>query len=517
MSKTNIMQSPGGTNCPQCDEWIRQPEDPSVTSVSCPSCGADVPIKRSATPAAAAKKSGGILKATLLCASLALILGIYGYSIYEVKSGGNDLVLAPPRPVETTVAPPTTPEAPAPEPAPEPETLIDAGEDPDEESKWEMPGLVPPASGQEPVDAPPGMAVLVEMLDPEEDIEDPDSISGGEVAVTEPETPTAEEPPATLEDETPIAPPVATLEDEIPVAPPVATPVFDEPEPAPPEDPLAGEIDTPADVQETDVPEPPEVDPSELPVIEGELEAFDEEAFLAGGWKTQASEVLSGFMASTDYEQMSGHVIEPERVSRLLRALQREPNKPWAGLSAGDFNHVELSDADRDRGIFLMLREVSGEDPATAATRSYAFFRRTDDGLKLDLETFVQTTSNSFQRFVAHPQPGLTRVFRVFITEDPTTADAADANHRSFIITGLANFNAAARIRITNESPVGRMLASVAFTADGGSRRIMRNATVELRWTDQPENSNIELSRFICWEFLGLGGQMIEDDPTPQW
>ncbi|MBG7608481.1 MAG: hypothetical protein IZT59_10690 [Verrucomicrobia bacterium] len=39
--------------------------------------------------------------------------------------------------------------------------------------------------------------------------------------------------------------------------------------------------------------------------------------------------------------------------------------------------------------------------------------------------------------------------------------------------------------------------------------KLIREATVELVWTGQTDNPTLEIKRFICWEFLGLGGKEI--------
>ncbi len=362
------------------------------------------------------------MNGVLLGASVLTILGIYGFSIYQSSTGGEELVLTPPRPAEAVAPPPTA-------------------DDPD---------------------ASP-------------------AIDGAGWPDTDPIEPSADP-----------APPMTGVDADESVA----------------------QAETDPDVAETSKPEIAAQDDDVRPDAPVETAVVDEKEFLASGWKVEASRVLQGFLSASNHEEQIRFLNDADRVAPLLNALHQQGIKPWDGLSVDEFNHVDLSEADRRRGMFLMLRETPEENPAD---RYYAFFKLSDEGLKLDLEVFLQTTGKSFRNFVEQARPGTSRVFRVFITEDPSSAIQSGANFRTYIVTDLANFDSPARIRVTNISPIGRILSEANFKSDDGTRQVMRNATVELRWIDHPENSVIELSRFFCWEFLGLGGEPIDDPAVPQW
>jgi hypothetical protein len=479
MSKSLILESSAGMNCPHCDEWVRQPGDPSITIAECPSCGAEVEFPTSVVPAQSLRKSSGVMNGFLVGASAAVILGIYGYSIFNAGKTGEALLAAPvdPRVVDRPLRP---------SPQPDDSTTTDTTPD-DELAQQDSPPVQP-----DPM--PPVMLSIVEMLDDEDDIPSGD-------------------PPST---DAPVA--------EVPKPPDATTPPTDVAQLVDPTMPEAGDA-TPIDPtdDETLVAEPPPSDVASvadpLPADEtedatvntGDIAPFDEEEYLKNGWKFEASEVLRGFMAARNIEERSNYVHNPELVRTVMRTVERQGNPPWKGLTPDDFTHIDLSEADRRKGIFLMLRETPDEDPAANSNRSYAFFKRTAQGLKLDFEVFAQTTGRAFQRFIDAPKPGHAEVFRVFITEDPVASQFETANSQSYVVAGLSNFSAATRIRMTSVSPVGQILAAANFTSEDGSRRVMRNATVELRWTDQPENSALEMSRFICWEFLGLGGEPLDE------
>lgn len=485
MPKAKVLHSNGGMNCPHCDEWIRQPDDPSVTSVDCPSCGANVEVVVATQPARPPRKSSGAVPALLVVASIAVILGIYGYSIYDAKYAGQDQVAA--------FVPPTAPESATEE--------IVLEEFPASDAESPPPAL--PELVEQTGDAELTPPAIPELIDDLEETITADVVAPTDAVVFEDSMPD--------EVASPVAE-VAPLTGPVPFEEPVEDTVIVE---APDEDDPPRAVAVVDDAEPAIEPAEPVDEPVE-PAIESiaaiEEEApFDEEAYLQAGWKIEAAEVLHGFMASGNMEERRAFVLNPELVAASMRAIERQGSLPWQGLTVENFKHIDLSEADRRKGIFLMLRETPGEDAATDANRSYAFFKRTDQGLKLDFEVFVQSTGRTFQQFIAAPQPGFSQVFRVFITLDPTGANSTADNYRTYFLAGLSDLGSATRIRVTNGSPVGQILSDANFTSEDGSRRVMRNATVELRWTDQPDHSALEISRFICWEFLGLGGDTSEE------
>jgi hypothetical protein len=69
-----------------------------------------------------------------------------------------------------------------------------------------------------------------------------------------------------------------------------------------------------------------------------------------------------------------------------------------------------------------------------------------------------------------------------------------------------ANTGDTARVVVRVDSDVGRELAVINWRGAQDARPITRTATVELRWGGEDDAPVLEMSRFICWEFLGLGG-----------
>jgi hypothetical protein len=70
-----------------------------------------------------------------------------------------------------------------------------------------------------------------------------------------------------------------------------------------------------------------------------------------------------------------------------------------------------------------------------------------------------------------------------------------------------ANTGDTARVNVKVDSEMGRALSIINWRGTKENRPITRTATVELKWGGEPTAPELEISRFICWEFLGLGGR----------
>ena len=139
--------------------------------------------------------------------------------------------------------------------------------------------------------------------------------------------------------------------------------------------------------------------------------------------------------------------------------------------------------------------------------RVHAFFKRTPEGLKLDWEIFAQTKYRTFQNFVELPEIGQTGIFRIFIVEDVAEKGRMVAGARTYRLADPANTGDTARLNVKIDSETGRALSIINWRGTKENRPITRTATVELKWSGEANAPELEISRFICWEFLGLGGQ----------
>jgi hypothetical protein len=161
-----------------------------------------------------------------------------------------------------------------------------------------------------------------------------------------------------------------------------------------------------------------------------------------------------------------------------------------------------LQDADLLLSTVALVSNFSMEP-----LRVKAFFKRTPDGLKLDWETYAQTKYRLFQSFIDLPAPGSKSVFRVIVNEDVAGAGQIAAGQRAYLLTDPAHMDHRVRLAVEEESEVGRELKVINWRGQSGNQPLSRTATVELAWTTENDMPVLTISRFICWEFLGLGGQ----------
>lgn len=258
------------------------------------------------------------------------------------------------------------------------------------------------------------------------------------------------------------------------------------------------------------------------------------------GWQKEAYQLLRSYMAATDTKSKTPFILKGSELSSKIEDFYGGGVIVDSDTPAEAFSVYELSEEDRKRGLFMMtydqppqfemkeffrplasLEVQYGVDEAdlllsTLARvgnfameplRVHAFFKKTSAGLKLDWEIFAQTKYRTLQTFVELPEVGQSGVFRVFIVEDVPEKGRAVAGTRAYRIADPANTGDTARINVKIDSEMGRALSPINWRGTKENRPITRTATLELKWTGEPSAPELEISRFICWEFLGLGGQ----------
>ena len=267
--------------------------------------------------------------------------------------------------------------------------------------------------------------------------------------------------------------------------------------------------------------------------------------YLQTGWQVDARQVLSQFLAA---ETAAGKAAFSIEGSGLLAEMQKfykgglidDSDTPISGFFADP-----LPMDDMKRGIFRMrfdqppqfemrdffrplapLEVQFGiEEPdlllsslakagnfASEAVKVHVFFKRGNDGLRIDWETFVQTKYRTFRDFTELARPGESRVFRVFILEDVPEQGKMQAGMRTYRLADPAHKTDMVRVAVAIDSDLGRSLSLLNWRGIANARPKIKTATVELEWTDQvvPE---LRLKKFICWEFLGIGGQAVAPSP----
>lgn len=265
---------------------------------------------------------------------------------------------------------------------------------------------------------------------------------------------------------------------------------------------------------------------------------MSEEAWRLTGWKQDASKVLSGFMTAKSPEERMKYVIPNDGVMDELKIYYPE------GIDDSDtpvesFGHVMKSDIDHKRGIFLMqyrqpaqidmreyfapigsLDRVMGQEAPTLMEMAYridehhlskpiginAFFKKTDQGLKLDASVFIQGKKRTFRAFIDYAQPGKKKMFRVVASESLSHALRDDRRYRTYRLEDYAYPKDYVNVPVLVDSEVGKILSELNWR--GMNRdKILRTATVELGWSNEIP-SKLQIEEVVCWEFLGVGGEV---------
>ena len=268
--------------------------------------------------------------------------------------------------------------------------------------------------------------------------------------------------------------------------------------------------------------------------------AIREAAYIRIGWQKEAYQLLRDYMAATTTREKVPFILNGRTLATKIEDFYGGGVINDSDTPAEAFSIYELSEEDRKRGLFMMvydqppqfaMREFFrplaslevqyGVDEADLLLstlsrvgnfameplRVHAFFKRSPEGLKLDWEIFAQTKYRTLQNFTELPEIGQTGVFRVFIVEDVPDKGHAVAGTRTYRVVDPANVTDSARVNVKVDSETGRALSLINWRGSKENRPVTRTATVELRWSGEATAPDLEISRFVCWEFLGLGGQ----------
>lgn len=268
--------------------------------------------------------------------------------------------------------------------------------------------------------------------------------------------------------------------------------------------------------------------------------AINDANYIRIGWQKDAYQLLHGYMAATDTQGKIPFILNGESLAPKIEEFYGGGVIVDSDTPAEAFSIYELSEEDRKRGLFMMIYDQPpqfdmkeffrplaslevqyGVDEAdlllsTLARvgnfameplRVHAFFKRTPGGLKLDWEIFAQTKYRTLQSFAELPEVGQSGIFRVFIVEDVPEKGKAVTGTRTYRMADPANTSDTTRVNVKVDSEIGRALSLINWRGTKENRPITRTATVELKWGGDAAAPELEISRFICWEFLGLGGQ----------
>ena len=292
--------------------------------------------------------------------------------------------------------------------------------------------------------------------------------------------------------------------------------------------------------------EEPGLEKEVLPDIEPPV--LTREEFIGEGWKSRAAASLQGFLGARSAREKSNYVIGGgdllDEMERFYAGVEEvdESDTPAEGFS---FQQLDIED--RRRGLFLMRFERSPEikmseffrpvntlevqhgveEPdlllsslaskerfSAEPMRVMSFFKEKEGKLLLDWHVYTQTKYRLFKHFINTPRPGGGGVFRLMVWEALPLGLSNESSEgvRFFRFSDPAFGHDRVTITVPNDEQNGQILSEVAWINIPGKRDQNRYATVRLRWTDE-EESKIALEELVCWEFLGLGGEIGNASP----
>jgi hypothetical protein len=271
-----------------------------------------------------------------------------------------------------------------------------------------------------------------------------------------------------------------------------------------------------------------------------------ESQYTQNGWQAEAKQVLTEFLAA---ESPSGKAAFSIRGSELLPQMNDfygsgridDSDTPIAGFAAAN-----LPPEDHKRGIFRMvydqppqfeMREffrplapievqfglqepdlllsslAKASNFSSEPVKVDVFFKRGPDGLKIDWETYAQTKYRTFRSFTELPDPGKSGIFRLFVVEDVPEQGRASQGSKTYRMVDPAHKTDSVRVEVAVDSELGRSLSILNWRGVKDARPVTKTATLELGWTNEA-SPRLILKRFICWEFLGIGGQAVGASPA---
>jgi len=273
-----------------------------------------------------------------------------------------------------------------------------------------------------------------------------------------------------------------------------------------------------------------------------EEEEIREANYIRVGWQADAYKALTAFIAGSSVKEKLPHVRDAESLRTKMDLFYGGVVINDNDTPAGSFSVEELEEPDRKRGLFMLTYDqppqfaikeffrplaplevqygieeadlllgtmARSSNFSMESVRVYALFKRTEQGLKLDWDVFAQTKYRMFRNFLELPDLGAAETFRVLMVEDVPEKGRAVAGTRTYLVVDPANLEDSARINVKVDSASGKELSVINWRGTKQGTPITRTATVELEWIGEPENSVLSMKRFICWEFLGLGGTEI--------
>lgn len=238
--------------------------------------------------------------------------------------------------------------------------------------------------------------------------------------------------------------------------------------------------------------------------------------------KPTANPTLIKYFAAPTLDEKLNFVFNADELRPKMEAFYKDHSIIETDILANNFSLVKLPEMDSKKGFILLAYDqptaAAPKNPAppksnpnTPRTKILAFLKETESGVKLDWEVFAQTKYRTFEQFLKTPVIGKSEVFRVIVTHTPVKSATEPKPHVSYTFTDPAYLTDNIEISPDTKSQAGQALARLDVESTKQPGELNRTATIELTWTGDPKKPQLEIKRFICWEFLGLGGKEIAE------
>lgn len=291
---------------------------------------------------------------------------------------------------------------------------------------------------------------------------------------------------------------------------------------------------------------------SSTPIIKADDPKIKQAEYARDGWKREATLTLTNFIAATTLEEKARYVIGGRETMLRLEKLYGPSIMNEAETPADAFVAMPLGDEDLSRSIYLMTYDRPAQfemskffrplvnievqqgletlDPLTESfthvsnfamepMKIQAFFKKTEQGMLLDWDVYLQTRHRTLINFIENAKPGQSGVFRTLIVEDVPLAVDAASDLLVYRIGDPAHMVDTYRVGVPRTSLIAMDLTKVNWRGTKNITPNVSTVTLELTISDLGIPS---IKRFVCWEFEGLGGgattveQSKHSDTIPQ-
>jgi hypothetical protein len=216
---------------------------------------------------------------------------------------------------------------------------------------------------------------------------------------------------------------------------------------------------------------------------------------------------LEKYLTATSLDEKLNYVHNAEQLRPKIEAFYKRKTINEGNILASAFSMVTLPENESKKGFILLNYNQATPNSTAQQIRILAFLKETEQGVKLDWEVFTQTKYRTFSNFIKTPIAGKSEVFRVIVTKDSTTKTPG------YLFSDPAHQTDSVQITPDPKSRARQELDSLLLDSVRSSGPAKYSATIELTWADDPKKPQLQLKRFICWEFLGLGGKEIAEIP----